>query len=288
MGFGSIALTALDEAACAAPPKRMIKGEATAVQRTKRPAKAVIYLHMAGSPSQLELFDDKPMLRKHNGEKCPDEFLKGKRFAFIRGVPTMLGGLFTFKQHGQSGQVISDLLPNIGKVADDISVIRSCNTDQFNHAPAQLYVQTGQPRLGYPSLGSWVTYGLGTETANLPGYVVLCSAGKVPDAGKSVWGSGFLPSVYQGVQCRTDGDPVLYLSNPAGMDRDLRRQTLDAMRELNTLQEKSLGDPETVTRIKQYELAYQMQVSVPDAMDISKEPQHILDLYGAGKSLADR
>ena len=298
MGFGSIALSALDDSVSAAPPQRTInqpsnhvasarsvgakpKGEATFEQRTKRPAKAVIYLHMAGSPSQLELFDDKPVLRKHHGEKCPDEFLKGKRFAFIRGVPTMLGGLFTFKQHGQSGQVISELLPNIGKVADDISVIRSCNTDQFNHAPAQLYVQTGQPRLGYPSLGSWVTYGLGTESANLPGYVVLCSAGKVPDAGKSVWGSGFLPSVYQGVQCRTDGDPVLYLSNPAGMDRDLRRQTLDAMRELNAIQEKALGDPETVTRIKQYELAYQMQVSVPDAMDISKEPQHILDLYGA-------
>ena len=279
MGFGSIALSALD--ATAAPPKTPLLGAAPTSARTKRGAKAVIYLHMAGSPSQLELFDDKPTLRKHSGEPCPDSFIKGKRFAFIRGVPTMLGGLYDFKEYGQSGQRISDLLPNLGTVADDIAVIRSCNTDQFNHAPAQLYVQTGQPRLGYPSLGSWVTYGLGSETSNLPAYVVLCSAGKIPDAGKSVWGSGFLPSVYQGVQCRTDGDPVLYLSNPAGLDRDLRRQTLDAMRALNTLQEKSLGDPETVTRIKQYELAYQMQVSVPDAMDISKEPQNILDLYGA-------
>jgi hypothetical protein len=245
-------------------------------------AKAVIYLHMAGSPSQIDLFEYKPELTKYDGKDCPEEFLKGKRFAFIRGVPRMLGPLFKYAQYGQSGQYISELLPNLAEQADDICVIRSMFTDQFNHAPAQLYIHTGQPRFGYPSMGAWTTYGLGSENQDLPGFVVLTSGGKVPDAGKSVWGSGFLPTVYQGVQCRTDGgDPVLYLSNPAGMDRNLRRRTLDALHDLNAYQHAHVGDEETLTRIAQYELAYRMQISVPQVMDISKEPQHILDLYGA-------
>ena len=244
-------------------------------------AKRVIYLHMAGSPSQLELWDHKPALSKWDGKECPKEYLEGKRFAFIKGTPKMLAPIFPFSQHGQSGQWMSDRLPNLSRCVDDIAVIRSMNTDQFNHSPSQLLVQTGQPRLGNPSMGAWVTYGLGSENQDLPGFVVLLSGGKTPDAGKSLWGSGFLPSVYQGVQCRTSSDPVFYLSNPAGIDRNLRRKTLDALKDLNQKKFDALGDPETLTRIAQYELAYRMQVSVPGVMDLTQEPQHILDLYGA-------
>src|SRR6185312_15309698 len=179
-------------------------------------AKSVIYLHMAGAPSQLELFDYKPELMKMDGQDCPKSLLEGKRFAFIRGVPKMMGPQAAFKQRGESGAWISDHLPHLASVADELSFLRSVSTDQFNHAPAQLLVHTGGPRLGRPSLGSWVTYGLGTENQNLPGFVVLTSGGKNPDAGKSVWGSGFLPSVYQGVQCRSVGDPVLFLDDPDG------------------------------------------------------------------------
>jgi hypothetical protein len=244
-------------------------------------AKRVIYLHMAGSPSQLELWDHKPALKKWDGQECPKEYLEGKRFAFIKGVPKMLAPIFPFTQQGQSGQWMSDRMPHLAKCVDDIAVIRSMSTDQFNHSPAQLLVHTGQPRLGNPSMGAWATYGLGSENQDLPGFVVLLSGGKTPDAGKSLWGSGFLPSVYQGVQCRTTVDPVFYLSNPAGVDRNLRRETLDALREMNQRRFDTLGDPETLTRIAQYELAYRMQVSVPGVMDLSQEPQHILDLYGA-------
>ena len=255
----------------------------TASHLTKIPAKAksVIYLHMAGSPSQLELFEHKPELTKFHGKECPQEYLEGKRFAFIKGVPKMLGSVFKYKQHGQSGQWISELLPNLANVIDDVCVIRTVNTDQFNHAPAQLLLQTGQPRLGSPSIGSWVTYGLGTENKDLPGFVVLASGGKTPSAGKSLWGSGFLPTVYQGVQCRTSGDPVLYLSNPDGMSSRLRRKTIDAMRDLNEMQFKDVNDAETQTRISQYELAYRMQTAVPQVMNIADEPKNILDLYGA-------
>jgi hypothetical protein len=244
-------------------------------------AKAVIYLHMAGAPSQLDLFDYKPKLVELNGQDCPEAFLKGKRFAFIRGVPKMLGTPFKFAQHGRAGVWLSDCWKHLPAVLDDVAVVRSMNTEQFNHAPAQLLLHTGTQLLGGASLGSWATYGLGSVNQNLPGFVVLTSGGKTPDAGVSVWGSGFLPSVYQGVQCRTDGDPVLYLSNPAGLDRDGRRQTLDALRSLNQMQVDSIGDPETLTRIAQYELAFRMQMSVPEAMDISREPQAMLDLYGA-------
>ena len=243
--------------------------------------RSVIYLHMAGSPSQLEMFDYKPELAKWDGRDCPEELLKGKRFAFIRGTPKMLGPVFQFQRHGQSGQWVSELMPHFAKVVDETCIVRSMWSDQFNHAPAQLFMHTGQPRLGYPSLGSWVTYGLGSENQNLPGFVVLCSGGKLPDAGKSVWGSGFLPTVYQGVQCRAEGDPVLYLSDPKGMSRDLRRRTLDTLAQLNEREMNAVGDPETQTRIAQYELAFRMQMSVPDVMDIAREPQAILDLYGA-------
>jgi len=244
-------------------------------------AKRVIYIHMAGSPSQLELFDYKPELVKYDGKDCPQELLEGKKFAFIRGVPKMLGPPGKFAQHGQSGAYISDYLPHLQTVADELTFLKAMYTDQFNHAPAQLLMHTGAARLGRPSIGSWVTYGLGTENDNLPGFIVLASGGKQPDAGKSVWGSGFLPTIYQGVQCRTDGDPVLYVSNPQGMSSDIRKQTIDAITEINRQEYEEANDPEILTRISQYEMAFRMQTSVPDAMDIKGEPQYILDLYGA-------
>jgi hypothetical protein len=244
-------------------------------------AKRVIYLHMAGSPSQLEMFDHKPELQKLHMKDAPKSFFEGKRFAFLKGVPKVLAGQFKFAQHGESRQWVSELLPELSKVIDKTCVIRTVHTDQFNHAPAQLFVQTGNARLGNPSLGSWVTYGLGSVNENLPGFVVLLSGGKTPDGGKSLWGSGFLPSVYQGVQCRTEGDPVLYLSNPAGLDRTARRRMLDTLAQMNAAEHKRSGDAETLTRISQYELAYRMQMSVPEVMDIRDEPEHVLAMYGA-------
>ncbi len=243
-------------------------------------AKSVIYLHMAGGPSQLELFDPKPELQKHSGADCPQYLLEGKRFAFIKGVPQMLGTPYEFQRVGQSGTWVSELLPHFSNVADETAIIRSMTTEEFNHAPAQLLLQTGSARLGGASMGAWATYGLGTENQDLPGFVVLVSGNKTPSAGKSLWGSGFLPSVYQGVQCRTQGDPVLFLSNPEGMSRSLRRSTLDALGDLNRMQQESSGDPDTLSRIEQYELAYRMQTSVPDVMDISKEPDSVHSLYG--------
>jgi hypothetical protein len=287
LGFGALALQSLLARDGFATPHSAFRTSHSQNPLTpKAPmfaakAKRVIYLHMPGSPSQLELFDYKPELAKLHMKDAPPSFLAGKRFAFIKGVPKILAGQFKFKQHGQSGQWVSELLPHFAKVVDKTCIIRTVNTDQFNHAPAQLYVQTGSPRLGNPALGAWVTYGLGSVNENLPGFVVLLSGGKTPDGGKSLWGSGFLPSVYQGVQCRTAGDPVLYLSNPAGLDRKLRRRTLDALAEMNKAEYARSGDGETLTRIAQYELAYRMQTSVPEVMDISKEPQHLLDLYGA-------
>jgi hypothetical protein len=247
----------------------------------KARAKNVIYLHMAGSPPHLDLFDYKPELVKHDGKDAPDEFLKGKRFAFTSGVPKLLGTPHKFAQAGKNGLWMSDAIPNLQKIADELCVIKSMNTDQFNHAPAELLLYTGSPNQGRPSMGSWVTYGLGSENQNLPGFVVLISSGTQPSAGKSDWGSGFLPSVYQGVQCRSQGDPVLYVSDPGGMDREMRRLSLDTLRDLNEIQAKELGNPETLTRIAQYELAYRMQVSVPEVMDISKEPEAVLKEYGA-------
>ena len=244
-------------------------------------AKRVIYLHLTGSPPHLDLFDYKPELVKHNDQDCPQEFLEGKRFAFTSGVPKLLGTKRTFTQHGHGGVWLSDAIPHLHEVADELCVIRSMTTDQFNHAPAELLIYTGSPRSGRPSLGAWATYGLGSETENLPGFVVLISSGVQPNGGKNSFGSGFLPSVFQGVQCRSQGDPVLYASDPQGMNRDLRRLSLDALRELNELQAIGVGDPDTRTRIAQYELAFRMQTSVPEVMNINDEPQHVIDAYGA-------
>jgi hypothetical protein len=242
--------------------------------------KSVIYLHMAGAPSQLELFDYKPELQKLDGQNCPESLLKGKKFAFIRGVPKMLGSTATFKQHGQSGNWISNYLPHLSTVADELTFLKGVSTDQFNHAPAQLLMHTGNARLGRPSMGSWVTYGLGTENADLPAYVVLTSGGNNPDAGKSIWGSGFLPSVYQGVQCRSVGDPVLFINDPKGISRDLRKASIEAINAVNLEEHKIYKDPEILSRISQYEMAYRMQLTVPTLMDIASEPDYIHEMYG--------
>ncbi|QDH77902.1 DUF1501 domain-containing protein [Echinicola soli] len=243
-------------------------------------AKRVIYLHMAGAPSQLELFDYKPELQKLHGLDCPPSLLEGKKFAFIQGTPQMLGPQFNFKRHGESGAYVSDRLPHFSQCVDDVAFLKAMHTNEFNHAPAQLLMQTGSARLGKPSMGSWVTYGLGSENQDLPGFVVLVSGGTTPSAGKSIWGSGFLPTVYQGVQCRSKGDPVLYLSDPKGMSRELRKKSIEAINDINRNQFEEVGDPEIMTRIAQYEMAYKMQMSVPETMDIKDEPDYIHQMYG--------
>lgn len=247
----------------------------------KAKAKRVIYLHMSGGPPHLDIFDYKPELVKRSGQDCPQSILEGRRFAFTSGVPKLMGTPRAYARHGQAGMWMSDAVPNFHGIADDICLVRSMHTDQFNHAPAELLLFTGHSRQGRPSMGSWATYGLGTENENLPGFVVMISSGVQPSGGQGCWGSGFVPSVYQGVQCRSKGDPVLFVSDPAGMSRDLRRKTLDALKTLNERQAAELGHAETVTRIAQYELAYRMQSSVPGVMDISKESAQVLTDYGA-------
>jgi hypothetical protein len=244
-------------------------------------AKRVIFLHMAGAPSQHELFDYKPTLAELDGQPCPESLLEGKRFSFIRGIPKMLGPQATFSQHGESGAWLSNHLPHLATVVDEVAFLKAMHTDEFNHAPAQMLVHTGSARVGRPSMGSWVTYGLGTEASDLPAFVVLLSGGVGPDAGASVYGNGFLPSVYQGVQCRSGADPVLYVSDPEGLPRDLRRRSIEAIRRINEQQYAEVGDPEILTRISQYEMAFRMQISVPEAMDIESEPEYIRDMYGA-------
>jgi hypothetical protein len=245
-------------------------------------AKHIIYLHMAGAPSTLDMFDYKPKLNELNGQVCPESYIRGQQFAFIKGgKPKLLGTPHKFAKHGKSGQEMSNILPHLAKVADELCIIRSMYTDQFNHAPAQLFVHTGSPRLGRPGMGAWLSYGLGTENKNLPSFVVLVSGTAAPDGGASLWGSGFLPTIHQGVQLRSQGDPVLFLSNPDGMDAAGRRKSLDALKALNKLNLDTVGDPEILTRIHQYEMAYRMQTSVPEVMDIAKEPKKVHDLYGA-------
>jgi len=281
-GIGSLALASLlREDLLAAGPA----SSATNPLAPRRPhfaarAKRAIYIHMAGAPPQHDLFDPKPKLKELNGQPCPESLYKKERFAFIKGVPKMLGCPHEFVRYGKCGMEMVNLIPHIGGVADELCLVRSMFTDQFNHAPAQLFLHTGAPRQGRPGMGAWLTYGLGSESQDLPGFVVLVSGGKTPDGGASLWGSAFLPTVYQGVQCRASGDPVLYVSNPPGMDAAGRRRSLDALNDLNEHQLREVGDPETLTRIAQYELAYRMQSSVPELMDISSEPQHIRELYG--------
>jgi hypothetical protein len=243
-------------------------------------AKNVIFLFMAGGPSQLDLFDYKPKLNQYDGQVCPPELIKGERFAFIKIDPKLLGSPHHFSRHGECGAELSNLLPHLSTVVDDIAIVRSMHTTQFNHAPAQLFMSTGRQIAGNPSLGAWLTYGIGSESKDLPGFVVMLSGQNAPDGGRSCWGSGFLPSVYQGVEFRRSGDPVLFLSNPEGVSRQTRRESLDLLRELNTSSERDFGDPEISSRIAAYEMAYRMQLSVPELADISKEPQEMHELYG--------
>src|SRR6266851_3539840 len=245
-------------------------------------AKSIIYLFMAGAPSQLDLFDPKPKLQQYDVQEIPEEFVpKGERFAFITGTPRLLASPFAFDRHGQSGTELSSLMPHLSKVVDDIAVIRSMKTTQFNHAPGQIFMNTGHQIPGRPSLGAWLSYGLGSESRDLPGFVVLLSGERNPDGGKSCWGSGFLPTVHQGVEFRSGGDPVLFVSDPPGVDRQARRESLDLVGDLDRLLYQETGDPEIETRLAAYEMAYRMQSSVPELMDISKESAGVHEMYGA-------
>ncbi len=285
-GLGAIALTSLLQRDGRAEPSLALQAPNDNPLTPKPPlfapkAKSVIYLHMSGAPPQHDLFDYKPKLNELHMQPCPDDLLKNQRFAFIKGHPKLLGSPYKFKQHGKSGAWVSELLPGIAGHADEIAFVKSMWTDQFNHAPAELFLYTGSPRNGGAAMGSWITYGLGSESQNLPGFVVLISGGTDPTGGKALWSTGYLPSVFQGVQCRTTGDPVLYVSNPKGMDRDSRRNSLDALRKLNEYELQQFGDPETLTRINQYELAFRMQIAVPEVMDIGQEPAKTREQYGA-------
>jgi len=242
-------------------------------------ARSVICLHMVGAPSHLDLFDYKPALQRHDGQPVPAHLIEGQRFAFLRGHPRLLGTRFRFAKHGRCGLEISELLPHLATVADDIAIVKTVHTEEFNHAPAQLFFQTGFGQFGRPSLGSWVVYGLGSENRDLPSFVVLVT-GRTGGAGNSLWGSGFLPTLYQGVQFRNSGDTVLFLSDPRGVTRDDRRAILDAVGDLNRAQLADVGDPEIATRIAQYEMAFRMQTAVPELTDLSGEPRSVHELYG--------
>jgi len=282
VGLGSVALASLlaDSARASTDPLAPKK------PHFAPKAKRVVFLFMAGAPSHLELFDNKPTLAKYDGKLPPADLIKGYRAAFINPSSKFLGPKFKFAKHGQSGAELSELLPHLAKIADDVTIVKSMATDAFNHAPAQIMMNTGAQQFGRPSLGSWTVYGLGADTRDLPAFVVFSSGSKGPSGGNSNWGSGFLPTVYSGVQFRGGAEPVLYLANPRGVDSQLQRNTLDALAELNALKLAEAGDPEISTRISAYEMAFRMQKSAPEVMDISKEPRNILDMYGAepGKS----
>ena len=291
VGLGRLALASLisDRALFGATAK------ATNPMAPKAPhfpakVKNVIYLFMAGAPSQLELFDYKPKLQEYDGKTAPESLLKGKRFAFMdsftKDPPKLLGARREFQRHGKSGLYLSELLPNIGTVADDIALLSGVSTDNFNHGPAKCFVNTGSVRFGRPSIGAWVTYGIGSESEDLPGFVVLESGPRGPRGGAALWASGFLPSAYQGVPFRSGGDPILDLSSPKGITERTQRQSLDAIRDLNLAKLAETGDPEITTRIAAYEMAYRMQTSGPELIDFAKESRQTLEMYGAepGKS----
>jgi hypothetical protein len=244
-------------------------------------AKAVIFLFMAGGPSQLDLFEPKPELNKLSGQKVPESFTKGKRFAFIKGDAKLLGTPRKFEKAGQCGMTISDLLPFHKQVADEICWIRGMRTDVFNHGPAKCFVNTGSPQFGRPSMGAWLTYGLGSESDSLPGFVVLQSGPRGPRGGAALWSSGFLPSVYQGVPFLKGKNPILDLAPPPKVSQQDQGEFVDAVRDLNNLRLDATGDPEIQTRIAAYEMAYRMQTSAPELMDLAKEPKKVLEEYGA-------
>jgi uncharacterized protein (DUF1501 family) len=282
-GLGAAVLsTLLGEGRAAAPPS--VAGPLAPRRPHFEPrARRIIYLHMIGAPSQLDLFDPKPALVKHDNKPCPPKLLEGKRFAFLGGPMTLAGSSYRFARHGQSGQQISELLPHLAAVADELCVVRSLRTDEINHAPAQMFLHTGAGRGGRPAAGAWLAYGLGSPSRDLPAYVVMVS-GPVGGAGASLWGAGFLPGVYQGTRLLPGKDPVLHLSSPAGHGPADRRRVLDAVAELNRLQLDAVGDPVIATRIQQYELAFRMQSSVPELTDLSREPAAVREMYGVTDS----
>ncbi len=283
VGLGSIALGQLLAREGYAAPASTGPGDPLAPKKPHFTPKAknVIFLFMAGAPSHLEMFDRKPQLEKFDGTLPPPELLQGYRAAFINPNSRLMGPKFKFSKYGQSGADISELLPHTAEIVDDIAIVKSLSTDAFNHAPAQILMSTGSQQFGRPSFGAWSLYGLGSESQDLPGFVVFSSGKKGPSGGASNWGAGFLPTVYQGVQFRGSGDPVLYLSNPPGVDGKLQRDSLDSIRRLNQMHLDTVGDPEISTRISSFEMAYRMQASAPELMDIASEPQHILEMYGA-------
>jgi uncharacterized protein (DUF1501 family) len=247
----------------------------------KSRAKNVIYLFMAGAPSHLDLFDYKPQLAKFSGTNPPPELLKDYRAAFINPNSKLLGPKFKFAKYGKAEAEISEMLPHLTKVVDDVCFIKSMHTDAFNHAPGQIFMNTGSQQFGRPSLGAWTTYGLGSESSDLPGYVVFSSGSKGTSGGASNWGAGFLPSIHQGVMFRSQADPILYLSNPKGVDAEMQKDSLATINRLNQKRLDVVGDPEIATRISAYEMAYRMQTSAPELMDISKESKETLEMYGA-------
>jgi hypothetical protein len=283
LGLGGIALSSLLGGEAASGAENPFKG---ILDKPHFPAKAkrIIYLFMAGGPSQLDLFDHKPLLNEMNGKDLPESVRRGQRLTGMSGNQATLplaGSIFKFDKHGESGATISDLLPNLAKVADDLCFVKSCYTEAINHDPAVTFLQTGSQLAGRPSMGSWLSYGLGSANENLPAFVVLISKDRTEQGLYArLWGNGFLPSVHQGVLFRSGKDPVLYLDNPDGVSRESRRKMLDRLEELHALQSEQEGDPEIAARVAQYEMAYRMQTSVPEVMDLSKEDAKTFDLYG--------
>jgi hypothetical protein len=283
VGLGSMALTTLlNGQGQAQGGQKVTASNPLAPKNPHFPGKAkrVIYMFMAGAPSQLELFDYKPELVKYNGKPVPQELVKGINYAFIKPDAALYASELKFSRHGQSGAEISEALPYLSKVVDDITIVKSMMTDAINHAPAQIFMNTGSVQFGRPSMGSWVTYGLGCETQDLPAFVVLSSGGGI-SGGSSNWGSGFLPTFYNGVTFRRSGDPILSLTSPRGITREMQRQSLDTLKSLNEHHLELTGDPEIATRINSFEMAYRMQESAPELMDLSKEDKATLEMYGA-------
>lgn len=282
MGLAGMALATMDSKGA---PDRAADPMALRPPHYEPKARSVIYLFMAGGPSQLDLFDPKPELTRLHGQPIPESFIKGKRFAFMNTFskerPKLMASPRRFRQWGQSGASMSELLPNTGSVADKLTMIRSMATNVFNHAPAKLFANTGSAQFGRPSMGSWITYGLGSPARDLPGFIVLQSGPRGPRGGMPLWGSGFLPSSYQGVPFRSTGDPVLNLSTPEGVDRSSQGRVVEAVAGLNRIHQAEQGDPEITARTASYEMAFRMQVSAPDLIDISRESASTLSRYGA-------
>ncbi len=283
VGLGTIALQQLLARDLSANEASLARNPMRAKQPHFAPkAKNVIFLFMAGGPSQLEMFEYKPELTRLNGQPIPESFVKGKRFAFMDSShrSDLLGTKTKFRQYGQSGAWVGEMLPHTAGIVDDITIVKTCKTDLFNHAPAKLYMNTGSGLFGRPSMGAWVTYGLGSECEDLPGFVVLQSGPRGPRGGAVLWGSGVLPTTYQGVPLRNQGDPIVNLSNPKEIDAQEQRQVVDAVSQLNRQRLQATGDAEIATRINAYEMAYRMQTSAPELMDTASESQETLDLYG--------